>query len=72
MMKIDTSFDCNQKEFIEDLCWIIYGYLGYAKRQNPGYFFNSQHPTEKSILCAAEEIFQLLTGDRPDYEADED
>jgi hypothetical protein len=23
-MKIEASFDCNQKEFIEDICWIVY------------------------------------------------
>ena len=46
-----------------------------VKRQEPGYFFraNPLHdPRERQSLQVAEEIFELLTGDRPDYEADEE
>ncbi|MFM6881966.1 MAG: hypothetical protein ACKPKK_15170 [Dolichospermum sp.] len=64
----EQEFDCTQREFIEDICWIIYSKQGYSNRQEPGYFFASQHPTEMSILSSAEEIFKLLTGDTPDYD----
>ncbi|MFM5944875.1 MAG: hypothetical protein ACKO87_02790 [Dolichospermum sp.] len=68
-MKIpEQEFDCTQREFIEDICWIIYSRLGYSNRQEPGYFFASQHPTEISVLAAAEEIFEFLTSDTPDYD----
>jgi hypothetical protein len=46
-----------------------------VKRQEPGYFFINDplyDPRERQSLQVAEEIFELLTGDRPDYEADED
>ncbi|MFM5937958.1 MAG: hypothetical protein ACKOQR_06815 [Dolichospermum sp.] len=50
-MKIpEQEFDCTQREFIEDICWIIYSRLGYSNRQEPGYFFASQHPTEISVV----------------------
>ena len=74
-MKIEASFDGNQKEFIEDICWIVYSTMHGVKRQKPGYFFRAyplHDPRERQSLQVAEEIFELLTGDRPDYEADEE
>jgi hypothetical protein len=71
-VKISETFDISQAEFIDDLCWIIYSRMGYADRKPLGYFFNSQHPSEIAVLRAAEEIFELLTGDSPDYDDNEE
>ena len=68
----EQQFDCTQRKFVEDICWIIYSKLGYSNRQKSGYFFASKHPTEMSILRSAEEIFELITGDSPDYDDDDE
>lgn len=68
MIKIEQSFDRTQKEFVVDIARVIYKQLGYNLPDNPEYLFSSLHPTEVAVLRAAEDIFELLTGDSPDYE----
>jgi len=71
-MKINTELDCTPMEFLEDLVNKLYGMLGY-KRFPLSYFLESQHPTEMACLQAAEEIFEMITGDSPEYtDLDED
>jgi hypothetical protein len=46
-----------------------------VKRQEPGYFFRKEpldDPRERQSLMIAEEIFELITGDSPDYSDDAD
>lgn len=74
-MIINFESDVTTRELIADLAWMIYrdamGYAAPAPTENLMYFFDSQHPSEKSCLYAAENIFEMMTGDRPDY-SDED
>lgn len=66
-VEIHFTTDCTQQELVHDLACIIYRRLGYVAPQNVDYFLKSQHPTEIAVLAAAEDIFELLTADRPDY-----
>lgn len=73
-ISIEASFDCTQRQLVTDIAWKIYARLGCkapAPTEEPDYFWKSQHPTEKAVLAAAEEIFELFWGDSPDY-SDED
>ena len=65
-VRIDTSLDCTPAELIEDLANMIYQSFG-TTRFPLKYFMESQHPTERSCLQVAEKIFELFTGDLPDY-----
>jgi hypothetical protein len=74
-MKIDMEFDCTQREFVEDISNIVYMRMHGVKRQEPGYFFRKEpldDPRERQSLMIAEEIFELITGDSPDYSDDAD
>jgi hypothetical protein len=74
-MKIEFETDCTQREFIADVAWKIYQAMGYRAPTpvaNLMYFFESEHPMEKACVWGAEEIFEMLTGDTPDYSDDED
>lgn len=65
-MKIQAEFDCTESHFIEDIANKIYAMFG--KPQTIQHYLKSQHPTEKSCLAIAEDIFEMLTGDSPTYE----
>lgn len=68
---LSTEFYCSQREFIADIAFLIYQNLGYTAptpKENVMYFFESQHPTEKACLNAAEQIFERLWDDWPDYD----
>ena len=66
-----TTFDCTQRELVVDIAYLIYATHGHSVRpEDPLYLFKSQHPTERSCLSAAEEIFELFFGDSPDYDDD--
>jgi hypothetical protein len=70
VMQIEFQTDATVREFIADLAWTIYRGMGYtapAPTANLMYFFESQHPQEKACVWAAEEIFEILTGDSPEY-----
>ena len=68
----NASFDCTQRGIVVDLATLIYRTHGYeAEDQSLGYFFQSQHPTERACLAAAEEIFEMFAGDSPDYSDDD-
>lgn len=74
-LKIDTQLDCTQRELVADIAWSIYNHLGYKAPlplENPMYFFESQHPTERAVLAAAEDVFETFWGDSPDYDDEED
>lgn len=62
-MKIEMEMDCTPLEFLEDLVNKIYG----QKRMSLVYFLGSQHPLEKRCLAVAEEIFEMVVGDCPEY-----
>jgi len=69
---INNSFDCTQREFVLDIARIIYATHGFKLPDDDQmYLYRSQHPTERSVLQAAEDIFELLTGDSPSYDDDE-
>jgi hypothetical protein len=67
-ININQSFDCSQKELVTDIARIIYEKQGYTLPNDPDYLWRSIHPTEKKVLRAAEEIFELFFGDSPEYE----
>jgi hypothetical protein len=70
VMKISFEFDGTTREFIADLAWTIYRSMGYTApsfAEKPMYFFDSQHPQEKACVWAAEQIYEKLTGDSPEY-----
>jgi hypothetical protein len=69
-MKISLEFDGTTRELIADLAWTIYRSMGYTApsfAEKPMYFFDSQHPQEKACVWAAEQIYEKLTGDSPEY-----
>ena len=71
-VNIKSSFDCSQREVVVDIANIIYRSQGYDISGKPlDYLFKSQHPQEQAVLTAAEAIYELLAGDSPDYD-DED
>ena len=70
VMKISFEFDGTTREFIADLAWTIDRSMGYTApsfAEKPMYFFDSQHPQEKACVWAAEQIYEKLTGDSPEY-----
>ena len=68
-----ASFDCTQRQIVVDIATTIYRSHGYEIKDKPiGYLFESQHPTERAVLAAAEEIFELFAGDSPSYDDDDD
>jgi hypothetical protein len=68
-----ASFDCNQRQIVVDIATIIYRTHGYDIQAKPiGYLFDSQHPTERAVLAAAEAIFEMFAGDSPSYDDDDD
>jgi hypothetical protein len=68
----NASFDCTQREIVVDIATLIYRTHGYEiKDKPPEYLFQSQHPTERACLAAAEEIFEMFAGDSPDYSDDD-
>lgn len=71
-MKIEQHFDCTQREAVLDIARIIYKTHGGTLPEDPMYLFDSQHPTEQSVLYAAEQIFELFWGDSPDYDDEEE
>ena len=66
---INQSFDCTQRELVVDIARAIYATHGFRLPEEINYLFKSQHPTEKYVLAAAEEIFY---GDSPSYDDDLD
>jgi len=68
---INQSFDCTQRELVVDIARVIYATHGARLPEEISYLFNSQHPTEKSVLAAAEEIFEIFYGDSPSYDDDD-
>lgn len=69
---INTQFDCTQRELVVDIATLIYRYMGYKAPERLSYFYESQHPTEKAVLAAAEEIFEMFAGDSPSYDDEEE
>lgn len=67
-MKINMEMNCTPLEFLEDLVNKIYGH----KRMSLSYFLASQHPQEQQCLAVAEEIFEMVVGDSPEYADMED
>lgn len=67
MMKIETQLNCTPLEFLEDLANRIYQMQSGANRFPLSYFLDSEHPTEISCLKIAEDIFEMVTGNSPDY-----
>lgn len=57
-------------EVLEDIVNRIYQmHSGKGASKEPlSYFLNSQHPFEIDCLKAAEDIFEIFTGDSPDYD----
>lgn len=72
MVQINFVTDATQREVIHDIARLIYATHGCKLPNDLFYLENSQHPTEIAVLAAAEQIFELLTGDTPDYSDDED
>ncbi|NER82925.1 MAG: hypothetical protein F6K42_25890 [Leptolyngbya sp. SIO1D8] len=69
---INTSFDYTQRQLVVDIAAIIYRSQGYdITDKSIDYLFNSHHPQERSILNAAERIFEIFAGDLPSYEDDD-
>jgi hypothetical protein len=66
MITIDAQFDCTQRELVADMAGIIYQIYGFGG--DPMNLFSPQNPRDEAVLSAAEAIFALLTGDRPDYD----
>lgn len=70
---ITTQFDCTQRQFVVYLAMLIYRVAdGNITPSTLSYFFDSCHPAERASLQVAEAIFELLTGDSPDYDDDPD
>lgn len=69
---INAQFDCTQRQFVVDLARVVYAAMGYKLPNEIEYLFDSQHPQEKAALLAAEEIFEMLTGDSPSYDDDDE
>ena len=71
-MRINYESDETQSQFVDALARRIYKALGYNAPINPNYLWESQHPTEQMMIQLSEEIFEVLTGDSPDYGDDEE
>jgi hypothetical protein len=72
-INFNASFDCNQRQIVVDIATIIYRSHGYEiGHKQIGYLFDSQHPTERAVLAAAEAIFEIFAGDSPSYDDDDD
>lgn len=69
---ISAQFDCSQREVVFDIAKIIYATHDARLPADLMYLYESQHPTERAVLVAAEAIFELLTGDSPSYDDDPD
>ena len=68
-----ASCDCNQRQIVVNIATIIYRSHGYEIQDKPlRYLFDSQHPTERAVLAAAEAVFELFAGDSPSYDDDDD
>lgn len=72
MLKINQQLDCTQRQAVIDIARIVYQTHGHRLPNDPDYLWNSQHPTEQSVLRAAEEIFEIFWGDSPDYSDEEE
>jgi hypothetical protein len=71
-MLISTDTDLTQRETVREIARIIYRNLGYVlPMENILYLWESKHPTEKAVLKSALDIFEMMTGDYPDYEDEE-
>lgn len=71
-MDIQVRFGCTQRELVNDIAHIIYRTHGGKLPDDPFYLENSQHPTEKEVLFAAESIYEKFAGDTPDYSDDDE
>ena len=71
-MIIEAEIEGCQRDLILQLARIIYRTHGAELPADPWYLYGSQHPTEQGVLAAAEQIFELLTGDSPSYDDDDD
>ncbi|NEZ62260.1 hypothetical protein D0962_05630 [Leptolyngbyaceae cyanobacterium CCMR0082] len=70
---IENTYPCTQREMVVRIANRIYQAMDCnASGQDPMYFYDSQHPTERAILAAAEEIFGMFWGDSPDYDDEDD
>jgi hypothetical protein len=69
---VDRQWDVTQRQFVVDLARIIYRNIAGELPADINYLYRSQHPTEKAVLNAAEQIFEILTGDTPDYSDEEE
>lgn len=70
-MDIEPEIPRTHHEVLEDIVNRIYQmHTGKGARYPLLYFLNSQHPTEIACLKAAEDIFEIVTGDSPDYDED--
>ena len=66
-VSVEQQFDCTQRELILDIAAAIYATHGGKLPEDPLTLWDSQHPTERAILIAAENIFEMFWGDSPDY-----
>ena len=67
------TYNCTQREMVVDIANRIYEATGHSARgKDLMYFFKSQHPQEKAVLAAAEDIFEIFWGDMPDYDDEDD
>lgn len=69
-MDIEPERSRTHHEVLEDIVNRIYQmHSGKGASKEPlSYFLNSQHPIEIDCLKAAEDIFEVFTGDSPDYD----
>lgn len=72
-LRVDTAFDVTQRELIVDIAACIYKtHDADIRGKDTNYLFESQHPTERACLMAAEDIYEIFFGDTPDYSDEEE
>lgn len=74
-MKIIVNTDATQRQLIHDFATIVYAAMGYRLPSGANandYFWQSSRGREIAARQAAESIFEILTGDTPDYSDDPD
>lgn len=74
-VSINANFDCSRKELVYDIASVISIGMGYklsGSSSTIAWLANAGNPRALLYVGIAEEIFELLTGDRPDYAEDEE